>query len=787
MQNNKFIWIAIPVLVLFVLSKMVFWGEIPLASDTLHNAPIVKWVEDYQANNSDTPLWYPHAFSGMPSYGSFTYTPGDPTLKVRKMLFFNRGVYYWFYFMIGGIGLYLFGRRKNLGSLSSLFAGIIYGLSPYLFGLINAGHSTKIMALGYAPWVFLAADYCIVNRKWRGVLFLAIAAALQMWTNHPQIVYFTWMIIVFWWIWTVACNRISAEYGISQDLKMTALLVGGVVLALLMVSDPYVSIYEFQKESNRGAKSVLDETEETASGTTWDYATNWSFEPKEAISFLYPYYYGLQNFPTRDIRSAAYWGGMPFTQSTHYFGVLTILMAILGALLKKPDRFQIYLWVTAGLIVLVGFGSYFPILFGPLYKLAPFYSKFRVPSMIYSLLPLPMGLLAAFGLENLMLQLSIFKDEERIDLKKKLFYLFGGILIFSAILLFASSLIPFLKPGESDQYDPRIISQIINVRKELYDKGVFLVIAIVGAALGGIWLGFKKWFRPQYVAGIIIALTIIDLWFVGSDFIILKSQKSIASNFRPTDITAFLTKDRDHFRIYPIEEYNSNWYGYFGIPSIAGYRPVKLRTYQDLLDGGGLNSLNILNMLNVKYLLTERQLQHPDFQLVFTGSINIYRNNRALPKAWMVSHAKCVSNQNESLSAVLSSDFNPEKMAVVVADGISIPDIENTGVAAVDEYSENQIVINVTTSDSSLLVLSEIFYSPGWNVSIDGEKSTIYQTNHVLRSVIVPGGGHEVRFWYDKTRWLAFKGLSRVTLFIVVALLVFLYRALIINLIKPSR
>ena len=127
-------------------------------------------------------------------------------------------------------------------------------------------------------------------------------------------------------------------------------------------------MYTFQKHSNRGAKSVLDKTEETSSGTDWKYATQWSFHPKEVISFLYPYFYGLQNFPTRDLKSAAYWGHMPFTQSTHYLGLVAVILAILGALLKKPDRIDLFFWVTTILILVTGFVSHFPILFKPFFE-----------------------------------------------------------------------------------------------------------------------------------------------------------------------------------------------------------------------------------------------------------------------------------------------------------------------------------------------------------------------------------------------------------------------------------
>ncbi|NHZ85721.1 MAG: YfhO family protein [Planctomycetia bacterium] len=771
---KNFYWLVIPVIVLILLNEMVFQGKVPLASDTVSIKPISNWVDNYNISNDDLPQWYPYAFGGMPSYGSYTYTPGDPTLVIRQFLFFNRGITYWFFFMLGGLGVYLLSRRKKLGKLAAVFGGLIYGISPYLFGLINAGHSTKIMALGYAPWVLIAADYCILEKKWRGILFLAIATALQLWSNHPQIVYYTWMIIVFWWLWYIVGNQVSKVISAKDDIKVTFMMIAGIGLAVILVSDPYFSVYEFQQHSNRGGASVLDDTGQTETGTSWDYATQWSFQPKELISFLYPYHYGLQNYSTRDIKSAAYWGGMPFTQSTHYFGILTILVAILGALLKKPDRFQTFLWVSTGLILFVGFGKYIPVLYGPLYKLAPFFSKFRVPSMIYALLPLPMGLLAAYGMEAIMNNLKDTDLKKNAELRKKALIVLGsGIVLSLVLILFGSSIITFIKPGEANKYEPRLFSQIVELRKELFQQGLLLSLVTTGGALAAIWIGIKGSLKPTHVSIIIIALAVGDLWYVDKDFLYLKNSQAIERQFKPNDVTKFLTSKDELFRIYPVDEFNSNWYGYYGISSIGGYRPVKLRTYQDLLDAGGLNSIPVINMLNVKYLISSKQISHPDFKLMLSGSRNIYLNTRSLPRVWLVNRVKLAADQKESLKLVLQNDFDPSREAVILGYNGDTPDSIASGEALIERYSENEITISLNAKKQNYLVLSENYYSPGWKAEIDEQETTIYQTNHILRGIAVPEGNHTVRFWYDNSKWKFFRYISRTSLVLMLILLGF--------------
>ena len=58
---------------------------------------------------------------------------------------------------------------------------------------------------------------------------------------------------------------------------------------------------------------------------------------------------------------------------------------------------------------------------------------------------------------------------------------------------------------------------------------------------------------------------------------------------------------------------------------------------------------------------------------------------------------------------------------------------------------------------------------------IDGKNSKIYQTNHVLRSVYVPDGEHEVVFYYDNSNWQAARLTSRVSFFLAAFLCLFLF------------
>ena len=194
---KKYILFLFPIIVGSFLLKLVFFNHVPLAGDLLAHKPIAKWTESVKESTDEFPQWFPNLFSGMPSYGGYIYTPGDPSKTILNLLFFNRGIKIWFYLTLSGLGLFYLLRQINVSILASIFAGLVSCLTPYTFGLINAGHMNKIFAMAFIPWVLMGALQ--MNRKptLKSILFLSLVSALQLWANHPPIVDYTGMVIGF--------------------------------------------------------------------------------------------------------------------------------------------------------------------------------------------------------------------------------------------------------------------------------------------------------------------------------------------------------------------------------------------------------------------------------------------------------------------------------------------------------------------------------------------------------------------------------------------------------------
>ena len=769
-MNKKYIWLIIPIISFIFLNELIINNKIPLANDIVAHEPIKQW----KSSTSEYPHWFPNLFSGMPSYGGFIITGGHPLQSILNFLFFNLGAKYWFHFSLGGIGMFFLIRYQKFTIYSSLFGGIAYSITPYLFGLINAGHNNKIMACAFIPWLTLSALYLFKNRSIKSVFILSLVSAFQLWTKHPQIFYYTWMLIVLWWIIDILLSSIGKKLNIKSIFTSLALMVLSAILAIIMVSDPYYDIYRFQKESNRGAPSVLDKTGESNKGTNWEYATQWSFHPAETISFILPYYYGLQNFsvtnknnPEKFMKQAAYWGYMPFTQSTHYVGLLVIIFSIYSLFFsikyRKIKKEELILWIIAIIFLIIGFGNHFSLIFKPLFYFAPYFSKFRVPSMIYTLFALLLPFLAVFGLEKM-----INESDKKIlffDCLKVFGYFIAPILF---LLAFGESILSFSSSG--DARFPQYIDLVKNIRFDLFSKGLMLALFLSGATLTSIWFYSTGKISKHVLSIILISILSFDLWIINNEFLSLKPSKSMADQFQNTPEILFMKKDSSQFRIFPADDIGSNRYGYWNIESIGGYRAVKLRNYQDLMDAGGFRRPQVLNMLNVKYLITRKRVRNTSFKQL-SKIKNLYENLDVLPRAWFVGSLQSVNDQKSSLSMVMDISFRPKDTAVIINyDGPQLSGTSN-GKVEISSFSPNNITIQCNTNSGALLVLSEIYYKPGWRCKIDGQVTPIYQTNHVLRSVYVSDGSHDVEFYYDSSDWKSAKVVSRFSFFTVLIFL----------------
>ena len=172
------------------------------------------------------------------------------------------------------------------------------------------------------------------------------------------------------------------------------------------------------------------------------------------------------------------------------------------------------------LTIFTGFGSHFPVLYRPFYELFPFFSKFRIPSMIYVLLSVSVPILASKSIDSLIKYIG---DKLKFN---RLLYVSTSILVLTIFLLFAGeSLLSFIKSSESLRYSQDQILYLKNARVNLFNKGLILCIIVVSSFVLLCWLFKNKQVKKSYFYYLIIALSLADIWYVSSEFMNLKPKK----------------------------------------------------------------------------------------------------------------------------------------------------------------------------------------------------------------------------------------------------------------------
>lgn len=250
--------------------------------------------------------------------------------------------------------------------------------------------------------------------------------------------------------------------------------------------------------------------------------------------------------------------------------------------------------------------------------------------------------------------------------------------------------------------------------------------------------------------------------------------------------------------------FNANVGMYYGWHDIRGYDSVLLRQYTQFMgkiapqgellynriaalysDVAGYDILDnpLLDLLNVRYVLTQHHLPNPDLNEIYRDeSIAVYENQTVMPRAFIAREARIAP---PGLQPLLEADlrrvvFIEEQPDNSDALKPASPELAEVSVSA---YAANGLFVDLNLSDRGWLVVTDAYF-PGWKAYIRpfgaGEEqeveAQILRANGVFRSVYVPAAGQwTVRFVYSP---LSFKlGLYTSFLAVMAATLLLLWWA----------
>ncbi len=766
------------ILLLIFYHQIVFEGKSLLPPDTLTAISYSTFVNEALKQGA-YPLWNPYIFSGMPSYGSLSSAPlinifdaiiNYALIGIGKIIPITPFMRLLINYVFLGLLTYLLLTSLKANRFAALFSAIAVVFLPQLIAFTAFGHNTKFLSVVLIPLIFWSVNQLLKKQNLLFFSLTALVIGFQLLRAHVQVCYYTYLLIGIYFIY-YAITKYKETKRFIEILKSAALLAGTLVVALLLSSVLYISVYEYSHYSIRGGGAT--------GGLDYDYASSWSFSPLETITFLVPSFFGFGG--------ATYWGKMPFTDYPLYMGVIVLFLAGLALIIRK-DRYVIFFGIVALFSLIVSFGKHLPVLYGPMFKLLPLFNKFRVPSMIHILLNISVVLMAGMGL-SFLVSLRESGDKKLIRQKyqavKKYFYAFGaiGILILLFVTLGKGSILNWI--ANSGKISPS--AQQVAYQMALKDTVVMLIL--LGLCGFVVLYYINKELKSNLLGIAIIFLLIIDLWLV--DFKIIDPKPSVDEQtfFSKTDVVEFLERQKQPFRIFPIRlnqpgEKPDNWYMYFKLQNIYGYHAAKLKIYQqaleelqlphsyifkffkEVMDAKGQRIIQprtpeeipanllfahqaFLNMLNVKYLVSSYPIPDTSCKFIRQGSSLIYENKHALPRAYFVDEIKTLNSKDEIFNYMKSGQFNPARVAILeeIPEFTIKPDSSNQ--VELISYDIHKIKLKSSVKSPALMVLSEIYYPAGWNAYVDGELTKSYKTNYILRSIFLRPGDHEIEFIFD--------------------------------------
>jgi len=173
----------------------------------------------------------------------------------------------------------------------------------------------------------------------------------------------------------------------------------------------------------------------------------------------------------------------------------------------------------------------------------------------------------------------------------------------------------------------------------------------------------------------------------------------------------------------------------------------------------------------------DRLEDDPDLPLLFsTGSLAVYENRRALPRAFVATAATAARDEEEAARLLAEDQEEWRRSGRTSLAGRPVLEGARGGgtpsppvPADVHDLSPTEVLVRARAPTGGWLVLSDTCY-PGWKAEMDGRPAAILPANLAFRAVALPPGEHVVRFRYEPRSFRLGLALGCVALLVTLAL-----------------
>jgi hypothetical protein len=759
-KENPFVITFVFVVSLFLWKFIILKESFLLGDYSVQHIPWSRFLAD-SLDTLSLPLWTPYMHSGFPILAEGQIGAlYPPNLIMYFFLPYKIAYTYsiFLHFVLAGIFMYIYVREIGMSKTAATVTVI-----AFLFGSGYGGCFYGMMSLRVLVWfpliLFLTEKLFKKEELLYGIL-IGIVVGVQILAGYLQFALYSIIFSTLYFVVHLYFYHLKYR-GLKRSTRVAIFYLIGAFVAFGLSAAQLFATVELSQFSSRQDIGI-------------EFSMLGSYTPLGLIQLLFP-------------RCTFTSGGLL------YIGTLPFLLSLVVVFYKKNRFLWFFIFLTF-FSLLLAFGKYSP-LYVLIIKAIGFYGL-RVPAKFLFFTVFSLAILAGYGFDRYC---STSADEKQnTKYTKTIFYLSAGaasILIITNIILFLGKGLlinfgrnyvenniygkPFHRHSLDVYYD-KVDSVYQALVSNTYIFNPFIISSISILIISFFIIKYiRRWLSLEGFQFTCIAVIIIDLYIFslfGTGF--RGNMAPVKETLKAPGAIEFIKSDTSLHRVYGLipnkfqddyARFFPNYNMYYQISDVGAYSPLVMNDYYNFMEKlGGVDdsiwrlepttdalnkNLNLLNLLNVKYIITYEEIKDKRVELAYTDEkVNVYRNKGSLPRAFFLSNYKVISDGQEALDFLRSKDFNPKDIVVLNEEPASFenrPESQyNNASVEIKDYSANKVILNINTSSSGILVLSDTFY-PGWKAYVDWQETEIMKANTVMRAVIIPKGKHLVRFVYD--------------------------------------
>ncbi|HEU0177303.1 MAG TPA: hypothetical protein VFV58_23820, partial [Blastocatellia bacterium] len=426
------------------------------------------------------PLWNPYIFAGTPLLASIypgaLYPPNFLFALFQPTTAMNIVVITTYHLTI--IGTYLYGRRVGMTRIGALIAGVAFTFGGFM--IAHMGHTSRIAAGAWMPWILLAIENLYSRLTWRWVALGAAFIALQLFAGEPQMNFYTILVCGGYFLFSTY-RREERERRRRFQFGAAAMSVCGALLSAIQLLPE---------------RELLGMGERAAIG--YEYFSAYSFPPLNILTFVFPFFFGGA---TLEQAKVSYWGKWTIDETCGYFGLVTLLLALVALFAARRRSLASFWGVAAGVSLALSLGHYLPLDLNRVLYGLPIYNLFRAPARHMYEFTFSLGVLGGLG--------ASYIARSRSEASKRAMRC--GAILFAVIMgmtiIVYRLLVPYLPVGDT----PRAAAANALTNFEAW-------VPVMVAALSLVAVGIFWRLRNSYAGALMVVVAFADLLFFGLEF-----------------------------------------------------------------------------------------------------------------------------------------------------------------------------------------------------------------------------------------------------------------------------